>query len=82
MDKFCKLWKKKEITSKNQNDAEKKRKLKLEEITEHVKKAKSTQKEQESTPKVKKSDISYQSGRLVDHGFHTMFKELCGAHYV
>jgi len=35
MDTFGKLWKKTEITSKNQNDAEKKRKLPLEEITEY-----------------------------------------------
>ena len=42
MDQF---WRKTEITSENQNDAEKKRKLPLLEFTGHVKKVNSTEKE-------------------------------------
>jgi len=48
MDKFCKLWKKTEITSENQNDAKKKRK--------HVNKAKSTEKEQKEQNFTNKGD--------------------------
>jgi len=51
MEKFGKLWKKTELTTANQNDAEKKRNLPVEKSTEQVKKAKSTEKEQKERGK-------------------------------
>ena len=50
-NKLGKLWKKTETTSENQNDDEKKRNIPLEEITENVKKAKSTEKERKDRDK-------------------------------
>ena len=86
MDTFGKLWEKTEISSENQNDVEKKRKLPLEEITEHVKKAKSTQREQKeqekSTPKRKKVRRFLPKWQIGRPWLSYNVKEVCGAHCV